>query len=620
MQDTLRRLLASTALLGALALPATAQDVIDLDEITFSANLVPIELGRSGSSVSVITRNDIEASGGVQVSDLLARLPGVSVVQSGPIGTTTDVRIRGAHPRYTQVLIDGIRVNDPSSASATFSFGTLTTGDVERIEVLRGSQSARFGSGAVGGVVNITTHGADAEGTSQSAFVEAGSFNTLNARYRLSTAGTRGDISFNLTRFQTRGFSAFDEADGGRERDGFRATRASLSARHFATDDLTVGMTLFAQRSRSEYDGFLADAENVERRDQYGLRGFAEYRLGESTHVFDVTHFRTDREDDFENFLGLQQVDDFRGNRLGASYVGTTPLGGSLLLSYGLDAEQERVRIRRNAGATTEVEVDESRWGTFAETLYTPLEGLDITANLRHEQHSVFGGRSTGRLAFAWQAVPELTLRGAMATGYRVPDIPQRFGAFGNEDLQPEKSRSAEIGMDYQFAAGLRASGTLFWLATTDEITFGPAPTFTPLNIEATRRRGVELELSAPVGPATDLSAAYTYTEAEITEGPQAGLRLGRVPRHDLSVTARTRLADRWRAQANFQAVTDRLDRNGAMPLPGYGVVNASITYELTPSADVTFRIDNVFDKQYQKVAGYATSNRAVYLGIASRF
>ena len=622
--------IATLALAALHAAPQAVAQPVDLGQITvLSYRLTAADAATTGANVTVVTEEELEAAGDVQLSSFLTRLPGVSVVQTGPIGTVSDVRIRGAHPRYTAVYIDGIRVNDPSAANNAFAFGTLTTGDIGRIEILRGSQSARFGSAAVGGVINITTRGATEPGTTQRVFLEGGGYRSLHAAYGFAQASERGELAFNLTRVQTRGFSAADEAEGATEPDGFRATRLSIAGEHRLDGGWTLGGSVFAQRSRAEYDGFgfnpvldafgPVDADNVERRRELGARVYAEYRLGAHRHLFDVTGYDLNRQDDFTNFLGTPQVDDFRGRRLGASYIGSSPVSEALTLNYGLDIERERVRILRNSGTTTEIELTERRWGVYGEAVWLPLDTLELSGILRQDRHSVFGGQTTGRASAAWRATEALTLRAAVSTGYRVPSIPERFGAFGNPALQPEESTSAEIGADLMLGGGARLSGTLFYLAAKNEITFNPI-SFVSENLERTRRRGVELEFATPLGARSELAAGYTYTNAVITGGPGAGLRLGRVPRHDLTLSASTEFAEGWRAQGVLHHVADRLDRNGAMPLPSYTVVNASIRYAITPQADVFLRVENLFDRQYQTVAGFGTPGRSIHAGVAARF
>ena len=612
----------------ALSTPALGQQAVDLDEVVFFYALTPTDTASTGANVTVITEDDLRAAGDQALTTFLGRLPGVGVVQSGPIGAVADIRIRGAHQRYTSIYVDGVRIDDPSNVNGVPNPGTLTTGDIGRIEVLRGSQSARFGAGAVGGVINITSRQATEEGFSGRSFVELGSYRTFNSALGFSNVTEAGALHFNLTRLQTRGFSAFDENEGATDPDGFRATRLSVSGRHALTDTFTIGGSAFAQRSRREYDDFEfdpelgllepVDADNVGWRREVGLRAFGEYELGAHRHVMDVTFFNTDRTTDDD-----QGVIDWQGRRIGASYVGSSPLGDMVTLNYGLDYERESGRQQDADEDEPTFNVTESRWGAYAEALYAPSDALDLSAIVRHDRHSNFGGRTTGRVAAAWRLTPELTLRGVASTGYNTPDMPQRFGAFNNPDLQPETSRSAEIGADYAFANGARLSGTVFYLTARDEIAFAfdeESETFGSLNIEATRRSGLELELSAPLGDGVELGASYTYTNAVITAGPNEAQRIGRVPRHDVGLSVDARFADRWRAHGNLQFQSDRLNQNGAAPMPSFAVVNASVSYEIDAMTDMTLRVDNVFDRQYQLVDTYGTSDRAVYLGLARRF
>ncbi len=609
------RALTGATLLAFAAQPALSQAVFDLDEITFSANLAPTALASTGASVTVVERDELEAAGDVQLSSYLSRLPGVGVVQLGPLGTTSDLRIRGAHPRYVSVYVDGVLVTDPSSPSSNFNFGNLTTGDIGRIEVLRGPQGALYGGSAVGGVINITTRVAEEDGLNQRASIEIGSYGTAIASYGLTHRTERGSLTFNLGHTRTDGFSAADENDGNTEADGFEATRASFTLRHAISDTLTLGASAFAQRSRAEYDGGFpfADADLVERRREFGGRIFAEFEPGQIRHVFDLTAYRINRRDTDAG----GPPDRFRGTRIGASYLGTTDLSDALRLSWG--GEIGRERAEGEAPFTGFTPVSANTAAIYGEALWSPSTDLDISASARVDRHSDFGRFETGRLAAAWRAGDALTLRGAISNGFRVPAFGERFGPFGNPALEAETSRGAEVGAEYALPFGGRVSATLFTLRTNNEITFDPV-TFVPENIEQTNRRGLEVAGDMPLGDRANLRLAYTYVDARFSAGPRDGLRLGRVPRHELAVTLDSRLTDRLRNVTTIQSAAGRLDGNGINPMPNYAVVNTSFSYELTDRADVTLRVDNVFNKQYQTVAGYGTSDRAVYVGLSSRF
>ncbi|MGY6411480.1 MAG: TonB-dependent receptor plug domain-containing protein [Alkalilacustris sp.] len=604
------------ALLGATALaalPAAAQDSFVLDEIVFSATLAPASRASLGSSVTIITEEDLDAAGDVLVSDFLNRLAGLSVARVGPPGAQTALRVRGAHPRYVAVRIDGVLVNDPASPDSAFNFGTLTTSDIGRIEVLRGAQSALFGATAAGGVIDITTRTAAEEGLTQSLRVEAGSFNTFSGRYGFTQRSEATELAFSLSHFRSDGFSAVD----GGEPDGLETTRLSLSASHQLGDTFTVGGSVFGQRARLDFDPWPNDGNFEERRREIGGRLFVELETGAIRHVVDVTSYRVRRSNrDLDAGSG---ADRFEGTRIGASYVGSAPVGPDVTLSVGADVRREvsEADARFNSFERRR----ETMAGMFAESLWAVTPTLDLSATVRVDHHSEFGSFRTGRLAAAWRPDAALTLRAALSSGYRPPATGERFGVFGNPALQPETSRSAEIGAEFAFAAGGQVSATVFRLETDDEITFDPS--FTPSNIERTRRTGLEIAGSLPLGERVTLGAAYTVLDAEITGGPQQGQRLLRVPRHDLSLSVDAVLTQRLRGSIALQHVADRRDVRTDFsrgPMPDYTVVNMNFRFAVSERSDLTLRVDNLLDRQYQQVAGYGTSDRAFYVGLASRF
>ena len=626
MQDTFPRLCASTALIGALAFPAAAQQVINLEEITFSANLAPTELGRAGSALSVVTREDLEAAGTVQVVDYLSRLPGVSVTQNGGLGGSASLRIRGAGPEYVAVYVDGIRVDDPSSPQTAFNFGTLTTADIGRIEVLRGSQSALYGGSAVGGVVNISTLGATQDGFSQSLQVEAGSYRSYLARYGIAFRDDRFEAAVNVTHVRTRGFSSHEPFPGapGLEPDGLRSSRLSLSGRYQVTDEFALGLSGFVQNSDSEYDNFGSDADNLLKRREYGAHVFGEYAIGNTTHELSASLYDLNREA-FQPRGTSAGV--FEAQRVTLAYKGVTELSPALTLIYGADTQRETITVRGQGPDSTRIS------GVYGQALWGPRDDLDISATLRADHNSSFGTFYTGRIAAAWRPTDALTLRGALGRGFRAPSINEQLGnpVFNiapNPGVGPESSVSVEIGADYQFANGTELGATLFQLSTDNAITycaltagaFGPAcPVAGPAgftnqyqNIAGeTRRRGLELAAGIPVTDAHRLDLGYTYTDARAP----SGARIARIPYHDLNVGLRSDWTERVSSNLNLQHIGGR---SGGMA--SYSVVTAGIRYRVNDHADLLLRVENLFDKQYQQVRGYGTSDRAFYLGVASRF
>ncbi len=624
----LRQLLATTTLAATVtAQGAEAQDYVDLGQYVVSALRTAAEALSTGVSVSVVTEEDLQKAGDIRLSSYLARLPGVSVTQSGPMGTVTKLRIRGAEPRYVAVYVDGIRVDDPTGIASEFDWGALSTADVGRIEVLRGSQSALWGASAVGGVINITSRAGTDEGLHQGVAVEGGSYGTASLRYSVSYTDDRVEASATLSRLHSDGFSAYDTIPRtkGLEADGYDATRLSFSTRYRVNDALAVGLAGFAQQAENDYDDYLADSTlSWQKRREIGLRAFAEYQAGNTEHTFEVTRYRIARDDH-----ASWGPSNFTGVRLGFGYRGVTEVSPALTLVYGAETTKETVHNSAlPAGGSTRLS------GIYGEAIWKPTETLDLSLGLRQDHNSAFGNEPSGRIALAWQATPELTLRTAISTGFRAPSLYEQAGdpAWGiapNPGVGPEKSRSFEVGADWHPGEGNSLGATLFAVDIDDAITYcgtvwaapciGTLPAgFTNMyeNVPGrSKRRGIELYGEMALGSKASLGMSYTYTDAR---GP-AGDRLARVPFHDLSLTLDGQIADRLRGTLALQHVAGRPAEFGVTP-DNYTVVNAGLAYDLGERAVLTLRVENLFDRDYQDVPGYGTSERAAYVGLQAKF
>lgn len=625
-----------SALALMAALPVQAQQVYDLDAITVIANLIPTEIQRSGASVSTATREEIEDSGATHVADFLRRLPGVSIAQSGGPGAAAQVRIRGANPRYVALYVDGVRVDDPTGIAAEFDFGLMSIDDVERIEVLRGTQSALYGSSAVGGVINITTRRPAQDGLSHEMAAEVGSNRTAAARYTFAFRDERLEAALTIAHRRSDGISSWEGAlptPPGLERDGFESTRLSASMRYQASEAFAFGLAAFGQTAVAEYDDYgNAAADNETRRREWGGRIFAEYDTGMVRHELALSHYDISRRE----FSGGLPAGWFLGDRTGLSYQGTAALNDTLTLVWGADTTRESGEFAASLAGRASMRTS----GIFGQALWSPFEGLDISATARIDRNSDFGNFTSGRISAAWQASDSVTLRGAVARGFTAPSINQRFGAnYGfsvvapNPGLRPETSRSMELGADWHNGPNT-ISATVFRLDTDNAIDwcgvwadpcgFALPPGFTNAyqNIPGmTRRQGIELSASTALSDTLTLSGAYTYTH---TRTP-AGTQLTMVPRHDLNLTLDAELSARMRGSVSAQHVAGRANQMDwlsfvSRPMPDYTVVNTSVRYALSARADVVLRIDNLLDRQYQQVWGYGTPGRSYTLGVAARF
>lgn len=643
-------LAASAAILSQ---PAFAEEVLDLDEIVITATAQPIEKQRTGTSVEVLGEDgSVGESGDVEVTSALKRLPGVTSQQNGPLGTTTNVSIRGAQERYSAVYVDGIKVNDPSSTSGQYgNFGGFTIGGLDRIEVLKGSQSALHGSSAVAGVINVfTLPDLDGpEGKQQRAEFLFGSYGTFAGSYSLNQNHGDLSLSFGASHAQSDGFSAGDENLGNTEADGFRSTRLSFGLAYQATDTLRVGVNGFVSDGRADFDegafggpvdGTPGDESGA--RTERGLRAFAEFDGGGAwQHQVSASYFNVDRSQEsltvapgsFGSFSS-----QFEGERRRMEWQSNAKLSERLSLSLGADYEKLTSTDTAIPGGTASIH----NRGVFAEAVYSPSENLDVIGTLRYDDNSQFDSATTGKLAVSYRPNDALTLRGAVATGFRAPVPSELYSAypdplypyFGNPDLAPEESQSVEIGFDYALSDATAISATAFRNGIENLVQFQSCPYVfdsdlgfwvcapdsfsTVVNTPGTSTyKGLEFNLEHRFSDDLGMTLAYTYLDAKTA----AGARLPRVAEHELYLSLEVAITDRLDGQLAITHVAGRPpETSPAQVMPDYTVVDLIFEYELSEAATAYLSVHNVLDEQYQQIAGYGTSGRAVFAGLRARF
>lgn len=604
----------ATAAVGQARAQTQDDDTILLGTITITASTEPVGLSNTGATVDVVTEDDIKKTGGQSVASMLARLPGVTMTRNGGLGTSTALRLRGLPGAYIGVRVDGIDVADPSGTQCAYDFGSTTLGGISRIEVLRGSQSALYGSEAIGGVVDITSYRPTKDGTSAEIGVEAGSNGTYSGLAAVGLRTDRLELAFSVSRTVTEGISAYAY---GTEDDAFRATTLTFHGSYKATDALTIGANAIWRDSYSEYDSQTADTADSEKGELRGGRVFAQLDLGTVRHELSYAHTETSR------FYAQGYYKLYEGTRDQLAYKGGWDASEQVTLSWGLDRTEEDFTSDSDRG-------DSATSAIYAELLYTPRSDLDLSLALRHDDHDTFGGKTTGRAALAWRPTADWVIRAVASTGFRAPSLYELHSAYGNGDLKPETSTSFELGAEYLLPGGGAIQATLFNTEIEDKIGFDSGATFCPSGWGCyaqipgtTRTRGIELKGETPVATGWTVFGNYTYTDAVSTD---AGVdtRAVRVPRHDLTLGVEGQLADRLSGILTLQHVADFLD-NGVYPdpvsaMPDYTVANLTLTYEVTDATQAYLRVENLFDEDYQTVRNYGQPGRQVFVGLRSTF
>lgn len=599
------------------AAPAWAQDgSADDDEIVVVANGVPQHVGETGRSVTLIDRDEIDQRQTVAIADLLATTPGVTVTRNGGIGGFTGVRIRGAEGEQTLVLIDGVRVNDPSAPGGGYDFANLLSNAVERVEVLRGPNSVAWGSQGIGGVVNIVTIDAQ-EGLEARASAEYGAENTINAGAALAGGNDTVSGAISAGYYNTDGFS---QAASGTEDDGYRQLGASgRLAVHFAPG-VALDLRGYYADSRVDLDGFPAPsftlADTLEYQKTQEIYGYAGLRaeLGPVRNRLGFSLADINR-DNFDPATGAAPTFFSRGRSERYEYQGDAQVTRQLRLVFGGEHEESRFYDglnRAHAGVTS----------FYGEAIVTPIEAVTLTAGVRNDDHSQYGGHWTWGANLAAEAWRGGTVHLSYGEGFKSPTLYQLYSFFGFRDLRPETAKSYEAGVRQSFADGKVSLGATWFHRDTDQQIDFDLATLRYFNLASTRAEGVEIEAVARPVTGLSLRAAYTHIDAENrSPGANFGKDLQRRPKDSASLSADYRFGFGLSLGGTVTMVGDSFDDVGNfVPLDGYALVGVRAEMPVGRNLALYGRIDNLGDERYQTVAGYGTQGRAAYGGVRLRF
>ena len=622
---------AALAICVLIASPASAAS-IDIPEIVVTPDYIPTALGRVGSTVSVVTREQIARSSAVSAADILRTVPGVTVIESGGPGATVDIRIRGAETGHTVVLIDGVRVNEGARPNKEFDLSVLPPDMIERIEVLRGPQSAIYGSDAMGGVINIITR-APKDGRHFSASVEGGSYGTL--AQRLSGSMSTGDwrVLMSGEHFAARGFSRVGDRDRD-EKDGAERWSGSLRGSYAPAEGPSFTFGLTGSTEAADYDGAApapgaanyqtkldAAANALNTVDKSSVSGFGKLawsspddRFRQSVTAFVANAARHTVEP-------ASGVFDFGSTSIGAEYLGTLDAGAFGSVFAGARLEQEHATYAGSSGFSAFTS-DRTLYALYLGDQVSLFDRLHLSFTGRYDGATDGCGFLTGRATAAYAiAETETTLRASLGTGARRPTpymTAYNLTAHGSDpsvvtDLAPERSVGGDVGIDQVLFDGrVKFSATGFLSRFSDMLSFAGAGY---QNVQSARMAGVEVAARVELVPSRwHLDASYTYLDARDLD---LGTALARRPRNSgslaLSYTGRSGL------EATLAAtfVGDRFNKAKEVePLPAYTRLDLSLAYPLNEHTRLFGRVENLTNARYQDPGGYNAAGLSAYAGL----
>ena len=628
---------------GAGILPADAD--ADGSAIVVTATRSPTPIDELPQTVTVLDKPAIDRAQDVGMSDLLLRTPGISLSRNGGYGAMTALRIRGAESEQTVVVIDGVKLNDPASASGGYNFANLLVGDTERVEILRGPQSIFWGSQAIGGVVNVVT--ALPQKALEGSFdVEAGSRQTVNGRAALG--GKTGPLSWRIgaQAFTTDGISAIAPAYGGKERDAYSHRNVTGRAELAVSEDISVDLRSYYERGRSNFDSTTADSpEYGSTRDFVGYAGVNAALFGGRLRNRLGFGYTDTKRATFDPRRARIQSFDSAGRNQRLEYQGTLDIAEGWTASFGAENERSRFRSVSPAGSLATPIPAPARGTAEITSFYgqlsaQPISGLTLTGGVRNDDHSRYGRKTLYSAGGVWALPTGTILRASYGEGFKAPTLFQLFSDFGNRALDPEQAKGWDAGAEQRLFDGrfdIRA--TYFERRSRDLIIFNScaATSTLPLcfqpgtavrrsgyyqNVSRAYARGVEVQSAAHFGR-LDIDGNYSWTLSEdrSTGSANFGNWLPRRPRHSANgaisyawpIGLTTGVAVRWAGQSFDNAAnTTRLD--------DYTLVDLRAELALSPSVRLFGRVENLFDENYMTAFRYGTLGRSVFAGIRGRF
>ncbi len=597
------------------------------DDIVVTAAGIEQSRDEVGQAITVIDADTIKTRQAIDVVDLLATTPGVRFNRNGTVGAQTGVSLRGAETTQTLVLIDGVKVNDPSGIGDGYDFGPLLTGNIRRIEVLRGSNSVVHGSQAIGGVVNIMT-GVPADGFGANASAEYGYSDTFSAKADIS--GTAGIASGGVgaAYFRTDGISS---AANGTERDGSENIAANARLKLAFSDSLSLDLRGYYIHADLDVDGFpapayaLADTPEVAITDQYV--GYAGINLalldGKLTNRAAVTWMRNDR--DYYSARGADVDYGYSGTNLRFEYEGVYAPVDQAKLVFGYEHERPDYDYF-GFGSTTSAKINID--SVYALAIVKPFTGLAVTGGVRHDDHSQFGGATTfGANANYSPNGGATNVRLSYGEGFKAPSLYQLYDTFsGNRALTPERSKSYDIGFDQRLDGGRAVlSVTAFQRDTRNQINYDVSlPPFGGYaNLDRTRAKGVEASIALKPVDALTVTGSYSYVDARDRSAGSAtyGNRFARRAANAVSVSADYVWPFGLSTGATVTMVGDSFDNAAnTRRLDGYALAGIRASFPVGEQLEVYGRVDNLTDENYQTAYGYGTYGRAAYGGVRVRF
>jgi len=621
---------------------AEEQKESDLGKVVVTATKNEVSLKETGSSVTVITSDEIEKKGKKQVIDLLQEVPGLTVSRSGVFGGAASIFIRGNNSSNVLVLVDGVRINDPIDLGRGANLAYLTTDNVERIEIVRTPQSALYGSDAQAVINIITKKGEGRPVLTVSA--EAGSFQTFRESASISGGADGVSYSIGISRQDSEGISKAENKSVGStpviknsdyEKDGFENTAITSKFSIDLPYKMNYTLSGYYQSARYDYDDG-AGADDLNKMGEHEVVTFNNSLTQEIfywwNHKIEYGRSATTRRDQDKNDI-LQPVNDeahswYKGVSNQAEWQHNFKIGEIDIITAGYNFYHEE-------GSSVNYYYDGGYFGaaedyitsnsylqeaiTHSVYLHNHLKLFDMiyhTVGIRYDNHSEFGNQySWSTTASIIAPVTKTRIKGAYGTSFKAPSLYQLYDStYGSKDLDPDKGKHYEAGIEQPLIDDTILLSALYFYNKYDNVVDYDFGTSKYKNIGEVETKGYELYALINLPFDLSISGSYTFTEAENRATER---ELARRPKHQGSIIFNWTIMKKADLNIVYNYVGKRYDSDwDSKKMESYSTVDLKLAYWVNPNIQIYTRIENAADEDYQQVNGFATPERSYYAGI----
>lgn len=613
-------------------------------DIVVTATRLETPAKEIASSITVIKREDLERTKKCTVLEALQEVLGITVIQNGPLGSAASVQLRGANSEHSLVMMDGIELNDPMSPSRSYDLAHLSVDNIDRVEILRGPQSTLYGSDALGGVIHIITRKGRGKPTLHLS-TQGGSYGTLFSNAEISGSTDKIHYSFGTSYSRAAGFSAASaHYEGNKEKDGYKNLTLSGRWGFRPTDHLDFELILHTINTKIDIDNFGGafgdDPNNTQEYQSFILKGQVRGLLLRNRweQKLSISYVDYDRNyqnptDEFHPFDSDHS--EFKSKQWKLDWQHNFFLHKTNTLTFGLEHQQEEGQSeyysQSLSGPFSSLFLHQKahNTGVYTQEQIRWADRFFATLGVRIDHHSQAGTSLTYRIAPAYLIEQTGTkFKATFGTGFKSPSLYQLYapgtvwGPIGNEDLDPEESSSWDAGIEQILLHNkLICSATYFSSKYENLIDFDF--TLGYINISKASSKGAEFLLQARPFDQLRFEASYTRTQAKDDE---TGKHLLRRPKDKLTAKVNFDFLEKGHISLSLIHIGEREDMEWTgwtatrITMPSYTLLDAALSYDIIPNAEIFLRLDNILDEDYELIKGYGTPGFSAYGGVKVLF